>query len=162
MKKQKADMIGGIAAVAVGAFFFIQTLQNKQMSFFSTTSDGVPGGGFFPYILCVLIMIMGLGLIVRGALKGNKVFFMIDPEMRENMKLMASTLVAILAFLALWKWLAPILGNSAFYSCVAVLELVLNKFMFKRTWLFSILYAVIFTLFIYLVFGMFFAIQFNA
>lgn len=161
MKKFSADAIAGLLTMVFGAFFFIMTAINPQLSFGSQTSDGVPGGGFFPYILSVLIIIMGGALVMRGMKNSDKKYVDMTPEMKKNLKVMLLTVVGLVVFLAAWKITAPYFGNTAFMVCVFLLELYMNK-LFERTWKFALIYAVVFTLFIYLVFNMGFSILFNA
>lgn len=161
MKKLKADAIAGLLCMAFGIFFFIMTAINPQLSFIATTSDGVPGGGFFPYILSVLIIIMGAALVVRGVRQGDKQYVQWTLENKKNLKVMLLTVAGLIVFLAAWKITAPYFGNTAFMVCVFLFEIYLNK-LFERTWKFALIYAVVFTAFIYLVFNMGFSILFNA
>ena len=160
MKKLKADSIAGLFCMAFGLFFLINTITNPQMSFIATTSDGVPGGGFFPYILSVLIIILGGALVVRGTkTEGPKIEM--NEEKRKNLRVMLLTVAGLIVFLAVWNFTADYFGNTAFLACVFLFEIYLNK-LFERTWKFALIYAVIFTAFIYLVFNMGFSIQFTA
>ena len=84
MKKIKADMVAGALFMVFGLFFLIQTASNPQMSFIATTSDGVPGGGFFPYILSILIIIMGGALVVRGARTEGKKYVELTEENKKQ------------------------------------------------------------------------------
>ena len=161
MKKLSADAVAGLLCMAFGAFFFIMTAINPQLGFGSNTSDGVPGGGFFPYILSVLIVIMGGALVVLGVKNSDVKYVDMTPEMRKNLKIMLLTVAGLVVFLAAWKITAPYFGNTAFMTCVFLFEIYLNK-LFERSWKFALIYAVIFTAFIYLVFSMGFSILFNA
>lgn len=159
MKKFNADALTGIIVAAVGAFFFIMTLINPQMTFVSTTSDGVPGGGFFPFILSAALFILGIALTGRS-LKGETVKYVdMTEENKKNLKTMLFTVGGFIVFLIAWKITSPIFGNIAFMICVFLFEIYLNK-LFERTWKFTLIYAVIFTAFIYLVFNVGFSIQF--
>lgn len=161
MKKFNADAVAGLIVAAVGAFFFVMTLTNPQMSFVSKTSDGVPGGGFFPYILSVLLVVLGLALTGRS-LKNEPVKYVeMTEENRKNLKTMLLTIAGFIVFLAAWKITAPYFGNPAFMVCVFLFEIFLNK-LFERTWKFTLIYASVFTVFIYLVFNVAFSILFNA
>ncbi len=161
MKKLKADTIAGIICMAFGVFFLIMTIRNPQMSFIATTSDGVPGGGFFPYILSVLIIIMGGALAVRGIKTEGKVYVEMTEENRKNLKVLIFMVLGLIVFLAAWKMTAPMFGNAAFMCCVFLFELYLNR-LFERSWKFTVIYAAIFTVFIYVVFNVGFKILFNA
>ncbi|MDD2958881.1 MAG: tripartite tricarboxylate transporter TctB family protein [Lachnospiraceae bacterium] len=161
MKKLKADTIAGLICMAFGVFFLIMTALNPQMAFVATTSDGVPGGGFFPYILSVAIILMGGGLTVRGIKTEAEQYVDMTPENKKNMKVLLLMVAGLVVFLIAWKLTAPHFGNNAFMACVFLFEIYLNK-LFERSWKFALIYAVIFTAFIYLVFNMGFSILFNA
>ena len=161
MKKISADTIAGLLCMAFGAFFLIMTAINPQLSFGTQTSDGVPGGGFFPYILSVLIIIMGGALTMRGMKNSDKKYVDMTPEMKKNLKMMLLMVAGLVVFLAAWKITAPYFENTAFVVCVFLFEIYLNK-LFERSWKFALIYAVVFTAFIYLVFSMGFSILFNA
>lgn len=161
MKKLKADTIAGLICVAFGIFFLIMTATNPQLSFIATTSDGVPGGGFFPYILSVLIIIMGGALTVRGIRSEGVKYVDLTPENKKNLKVLLLMVAGLIVFLAAWKITAPMFGNPAFMVCVFLFEIYLNK-LFERSWKFTLIYSAVFTAFIYLVFNMGFSILFNA
>lgn len=161
MKKFNADALAGIIVAAVGAFFFIMTLTNPQMSFVSTTSDGVPGGGFFPYILSAILFILGVALTGRSLMNEPVKYVEMNEENRKNLKVMLLTIAGFVVFLIAWKVTAPYFGNPAFIVCVFLLELFLNR-LFERTWKYTVIYSTVFTLFIYLVFNVGFSILFNA
>ena len=161
MKKIKADMVAGALFMIFGLFFLIQTASNPQMSFIATTSDGVPGGGFFPYILSILIIIMGDALVVRGARNEGKKYVELTEENKKNLRILLMTVAGLIVFLAVWKMTAGTFGNTAFLICVCLFEIYLNK-IFERTWKFTLIYSAGFTLFVYLVFSLGFKIIFNA
>lgn len=161
MKKLKADTIAGIICMAFGVFFLIMTKSNPQMSFIATTSDGVPGGGFFPYILSILIIIMGGALAVRGMKTEGKVYVEMTEENRKNLKTLIFMVLGLIVFLAAWKFTAPMFGNTAFMCCVFLFELYMNR-LFERSWKFTFIYSAVFTAFIYVVFNVGFKILFNA
>ena len=161
MKKFNADALAGIIVAAVGAFFFIMTLTNPQMSFVSTTSDGVPGGGFFPYILSAILFILGVALTGRSLMNEPVKYVEMTEENKKNLKVMLLTIAGFVVFLIVWKLTAPYLGNPAVIACVFLLELFLNR-LFERTWKYTVIYSTVFTLFIFLVFNVGFSILFNA
>lgn len=161
MKKLKSDAIAGLVCMAFGLFFLIMTATNPQLSFISTTSDGVPGGGFFPYILSIIIVILGGALVVRGMRQEQKQYVEWTPENKKNLKIMFITVAGLIVFLAVWKITAAYFENTAFLACVFLFEIFLNR-LFERTWKFTLIYAVVFTLFIYLVFNLGFSIMFTA
>jgi len=144
-----------------GAAFLIMTAQNPKLGFIATTSDGVPGGGFFPYLLSILIIFMSIVLIVRSIIRTPEKYIEITPETKINTITLFSTIIGLVVFLVIWSITADLFGNIAFLICVFIFEVFLNK-LFKRSWKFTIIYSAVFTAFIYAVFNLGFKIMFNA
>lgn len=154
-KKFKGDTVPGIITILFGVFFFIMTIIAPNVSFGSTTSDGVPGAGFFPYLLSGIIIIFGTMLTVRGLKKNGELQFLkLDEEIKKNLRVLLLTLIGLIVFLTFWHI------TNLFYVGVLLFCVYLNK-VFGRDWKFTIIYTVVFTLFIYLVFAKAFSIQFK-
>lgn len=152
--KLKGDVIPGLLVVLTGVFFLITTMVTPNLAFGSTTSDGVPGAGFFPYIFSVVLIILGAALFMRGLRQNGAVQYMkLDDELRQNLKLLLKTTVGLIAFLAFWQL------TTLFFVGVLLFCLYLN-IIFQRTRKFTAIYAIGFTLFVYLVFSVAFSIQF--
>lgn len=160
-KKFGADTMAGIITVIVGLFFLIMTAIDPKMTF-GIGSDFAPGPGFYPYILSSLIVIFGIALIVRGIkIAGIKEYFEMNTERKSNISMMVKLIIGLVVFLAVWKMLAPNFGDIVFYIGVFLFEIFMNK-IFERSWKFTILYALIFTAFVFVVFNLGFKISFNA
>lgn len=153
---KKGDTIPGIISVLFGAMFVLATTINPQLTFEGKTSDGVPGGGFFPYLLGGLIIIFGIALVVRGIKQNGTVqFVVLDEEGKKNVRTLIFSIIGLIVFLVVWKF------TGWFIPLVFVLSLYFNK-LFERTIKFNLIYSVVVTIFIYLVFVMGFSIQFVA
>lgn len=154
-KYLKGDSFPGIITVLFGVFFLVKTLTTETMTFVAATSDGVPGAGFFPCILSGALILTGILLTVRGIRQnGEKRYVRMDEEMKGNMKVLLLTVAGLTAFLVFWYF------TGLFIIGALLLAVYLNK-LYERQWRFTLIYAVVFTAFIYLVFVMAFSIGFT-
>lgn len=152
----KGDTIPGLLVCAFGLAFLIATLLTPNLTIQSTTSDGVPGAGFFPYLLGSAVTLLGAALFVRGLRqKGTVQYIKLDPEIQKNLKILLLTVVGLVVFLAFWQL------THLFTVGVLLFCLYLNR-LFERPWKFNAIYSVVFTVFIYAVFTLGFSIQFGA
>lgn len=151
----KGDTIPGILTTLFGFIFFYAALMAPNLHFRSTTSDNVPGAGFFPYIIGGLVMALGIVLTIRGLCqKGRIQYFVLNEERKGNLKVLGLTILGLLAFMVFWQ------TTRQFIIAVFALCLYLN-WVFKRTWKFNLIYSGVFTAFIYLLFTVAFSIQFG-
>lgn len=151
----KGDTIPGLIAAIFGFSVAIYTLVEDTMRWNAQSSDGVPGAGFFPVLLGLVVGILGVALTVRGLCqKGSVQYFKLDPEIKKNMKTLALTVVGTVVFFILWQ------TTKQFIICVPFLCFFLN-FVFGRSLKYNLIYTVIFTAFLYLSFVVGFSVQFN-
>ena len=144
----KKDVLSGAAAVCIGAAFMFPSL---RLGVGSLTSDGVPGPGFFPFFVSLLVVGLGVALILKGCiLKDADAYatFVFD----DNSKNVFVTIAAFAAYLALWR-------VSDFFLASALLVVFLN-FHYGRSLKFNIVYTVVFISMVYLVFYRFLRIYF--
>lgn len=154
-KKLKGDTVPGMITIFIGIFFLVKTLTTDTLSFVATTSDGVPGAGFFPCILSGALICSGIILMIRGLRQnGEKQYVALDAEMRGNIKILLLTVAGLAVFLAFWYL------TDLFIVGVLLFAVFLNK-LYERKWKYTIMYAVVFTVFIYLVFMVAFSIGFT-
>ena len=154
-KKLKGDTVPGMITILIGIFFLVKTLATDNLSFVATTSDGVPGAGFFPCLLSGALIFSGIILMIRGLRQnGEKQYVALDAEMRGNIKILLLTVAGLAVFLAFWYL------TDLFIVGVLLFAVFLNK-LYERKWKYTIIYAVIFTVFIYLVFMAAFSIGFT-
>ena len=150
----KGDTVPGILVILMGVFFLIMTMITPNLSFGSTTSDGVPGAGFFPYIFSVLLTIMGVALLIRGLRQNGTVQYLhLDAERKRNLKSLLLAVAGLIVFLIFWQI------TDLFFVGVFLFSIYLNL-VFQRTKKFTLIYAVVFSAFIYVVFSLAFSIQF--
>ncbi|MDO4786262.1 MAG: tripartite tricarboxylate transporter TctB family protein [Fretibacterium sp.] len=146
------DVISGLFATLFGAALFVATWLEPKLTFIAKTSDGVPGAGFFPYLMSGTVALLGTALTVKGLGRRDTAA---APIPRENLRLLFGTLAGLIGFLVLW----PLTGH--FYPLALLLCLFLNRLL-KRSWLFAVVYSLGLCLLAYLVFTLGFSVQFNA
>lgn len=148
--------IPGLLCCLFGLVFVVATAVNPLLLAESTTSDKVPGAGFFPYLMGSICILLGLVLAVRGMMRGNagqadetKV------EGWDNRRKLLLCIAAIVVFLLLW------VATDQFFIGSILLCLYLNH-LFERSWKFNLIYTALFCTFVYVVFTYGFSIQFVA
>lgn len=145
-----ADVVFGIISLVISIWFFIMSQGFKS----GTVSDGVPGAGFFPSILCIIMGIVSIVLIIQGFKKKTHYFTVVKhiKDISENTKNLFLTSAALLIFMLLWQY-------TFFILALAVLIFFLNL-LFHQKILINILYTGILVSVIYLVFGRIFHVMF--
>ena len=98
---------------------------------------------------------MSIALTIRGLRQAGAVdYFKMTDEIRGNVKVAALVLLGLICFLVLWKL------TNLFVPLVFVFAVYLNV-LFKRSWKFTIIFSVIITAFIYLLFVRGFSVTFK-
>jgi len=148
--------VPGLLCCLFGLIFVVATAINPLLLFGSTTSDKVPGAGFFPYLMGSVCILLGLVLAVRGMVQNDAGQ---SDETKaaggSNRRKLVLCILAIATFFAIWTFTDQFLIGS-FLLCV-----YLNR-LFERSWKFNLIYSVLFCAFVYLVFTLGFSIQFVA
>lgn len=142
-----SEVISGIIGILVSMFFYVFSL-----GFPKGTSDGVPGPGYFPQILAVCLFLLSIGLIVLGT-KSKTQYFKLDDRLKRNIKPLLLTIVAMISFVIMWKYLP--FAVSAFVYLTALCLI------YKMTWKFSIFFSAISTAVIYVTFEKIFRVTLN-
>ncbi len=147
--KFKGDPLMGFIFVIFGLIFLV-----PGIGYGLSSPGGLPGpgAGFFPTITSALTVFFGLWIIYDGLKKGSVDYFGQDPEQRSNFKIIAVVCAAFIAFLLIWVYINFFLG-------IAMLSLFYN-FIFKRTWKFNLIFTVVLTGMLYVVFERLLYIQF--
>ena len=152
----KGDTIPGVITMLFGLIFVTATAANPKLTAVSQTSDGVPGAGFFPYLLGFGVIILGALLVMRGLRqKGQVQYINLEEETKQNLKVLFLSMLGIVLFLVFWKL------TGQFIIGMLIVCFYLN-WLFQRSWKFNVIYTVAFTAFIYLTFFVGFSIQFVA
>lgn len=158
-KWYRGDTIPGLVIALFGYITVLYTIIEPTFTWKAQTSDGVPGGGFFPILLGGLLGFLGTILFIKGLLeKGAVSYFKTDPEAKANIEKIWKTILSIVVFFIVWRttkrWF------PSFIPCVALLCLTLNK-LFGRSLKYNLIYTTVLTVFLYLSFVVGFSVQFN-
>ena len=151
---RKENTISGALVSALGIIFMAAVLMNSRMTIVSVTSDGVPGAGFFPFVMSVILIALGIVLSIKGILNKEVQNNSRSSETRQNLKKLLLVVLGLIIFLVLWQL------THLFFLWVLLLNIYLNK-IFERKLKFIIIYSVSLTAVVYLVFTVAFSIQFT-
>lgn len=151
---KKGDTIPGIFSLIIGGFTLIYIHQNPKMVVLGGTDGVGVGPGFFPFICAVALIICGVLLTIRGIRQHGEVdYFMLTEEKKNNLKIGALLTGFILIFLIAWKI------SEMFFLILPVYVFAVNK-LFRRSMIFSLLFTIGMTLFVYGLFAKGFTIRF--
>ena len=151
MERLKGDTVPGLICIEVGLAFLLPSI---NLGIIATTKDGVPGAGFFPAILSSGVILGGIGLFFNGFMaKGSFEYFHLDEEQKKNIRPFFITIISMLVFMLLWKFVD-------FFVAMALFCLFLNR-IYKRSWKFNILFTVGLVVGIYIAFTVLLKIQFD-
>ena len=147
----KKNMISSIIFIILGGLFMKPSL---DLGLSSTTSDGVPGAGFFPFFMGLGIVILGVILFITAFIQLKK---LTEPQEktvanRENVRNAIVMMFIILVYILLWKLVG-------YYIATFIAAFSINWY-FKRSWIFTIGFSAVFVLLIYAIFTAGLKIQF--
>ena len=152
---KKGDTIPGIFSILMGVLTLGYIYTHEKMVITSAGTYGGIGPGFFPFVCAVALIICGVILVLRGIKQNGTVdYFQLTPERKQNLKQVG--LLAGLIFLMLLAWTV----SKMFFLCLPIYVFAVNKLL-KRSWLFTILFTVGMSLFIYGLFRVGFSIRFK-
>ena len=152
---KKGDTIPGMVSVAIGVLTLIYIWANPKMVVMSADTYGGIGPGFFPFVCAVALILFGGVMVLNGIKQNGTVdYFQMDAERKENLKQVG--MLALLCALMLLAWKV----SKMFFLCLPVYVFAMNKLL-KRSWLFTILFTVGMTVFIYGLFRVGFSIRFR-
>ena len=101
------------------------------------------------------MILFGAALSIRGLRQHGLVdYFKMDEEIRGNAKIALLVLSGLIVFMILWKL------TNLFIPLVFVFAVYLNL-LFKRSWIFTIIFSVVLTAFIYYLFVRGFSVTFK-
>ncbi len=157
MKKMKGDTMPGVISILTGLILFSLTLAEENMDVLVAKKRGsIPGPGFFPVFCAVFLVFFGALLILRGIRQNGAVdYFRMTDEMRRNVKTMALVVIGLVTFLVIWKL------TSQFIPLIFAFSVNLNLLLFRRSLRFTLIFSVVITAFIYLLFVRGFSVTFK-
>ncbi len=148
----KTDYYISGAFIAVGVAFLAGSL---QLGLSAPTSDGIPGSGFFPFILAGLVILLGVAIIAKGVLdkKEKRPAFLLDPDQKGNGFTWLVTILGIFVMLVLWLALSKVesVRQYAFEISVLGFALAMNRF-YKRSWGFTLVFSLAIVALIHILF----------
>ena len=153
-KKKSGDIIPAIVTILIGILTVVYVHSQKKMTLLDSSLAGVLGPGFYPFACGILLIVLGILLLIRGIReRGLKDYFQLTPEKKQNLKTMLLLALCVVLFLAAWKI------TRQFFICLFVYAIIVNLLL-KRSWLFTILFAVIMMAFVYFLFSKGFSVIF--
>ena len=171
MKKLKGDTIPGIVATVFGILVLIAVLADPtNMEFATVAKKGfIPGPGFFPLVCGILITVLGLALTVRGIRQNGTVeYFKLTPEVKGNIAVALKVFAGLIVFLILWNVTSSMvpsfmikLGLSSWFVPLVFVYAIYLGVIFKRSWKFTVIFAIIMTALIYGMFVKGFSVTFR-
>jgi len=152
---RKGDTIPGICTVSIGAFALIYILNQPKMVIYGASVNGVLGPGFLPAVSSAMLVILGVFLILRGIRQnGTKDYFQMTPERKENFKTVSLVILFCALLLLAWKI------TKQFLICLFIYSLAIN-IVLKRGKRYTVIFAVIVTAFVFVLFYLGFSIRFR-
>ncbi len=152
--KLRGDAIPGLITAAVGGLTLWYVLTQPSMVIIGESSYGSIGPGFLPFVCAVALIVMGGILFIRGLVRENVDFFDMTEEKKANFKKLAIIVGLFILMIVAWRL------TNQFIICLFVYCILVNLVL-KRSLLFTAIFSVVLTGFIYLLFCVGFKIMFN-
>jgi putative tricarboxylic transport membrane protein len=127
--------------IVVALFFLIPALD-----FPGTTKEGTPGPGYYPTIVCSIILILSI-LLAISYIRNKEKYFQTNETERTNLPVLLITSGAIMLYSVLFIYLP--------FIPLTIVFVVFLNWLYKRPWLFNIIFSILFPIIIYYVFGKF-------
>jgi hypothetical protein len=137
----KAGMIFVGCCAAVALVFMI-----PAFNFPGGSSDGVPGPGYFPIILCVVIFLLS-AILAASYLRHKEKYFQKNETERNNLPVLLVTGGAVVLYTVMFMFLP--------FIPLTIVFIVFLNWLYKRTWRFNIIFSLVFTGVMYLIFSKF-------
>lgn len=137
----KSGLIFVVFCIVLSLCFLIPAL-----SFPGGSADGAPGPGYFPIIvstICIILSVI-LGLVY---VKDKKKYFQTTEIQKQNLKMMLIIASVIILYSILFMFVP--------FIPLTIVFLIFLNWMFKKKWLWNIIFSIVFTLVLYFVFSKF-------
>lgn len=135
----KEDTIAGILFILLAVAFL-----SISWSFPSGTQDGVPGPGYFPIILSILLIVLSVTMIIVGIIKKTH-FNFFDRVFKANMATFLLVNAVIIAYLALWNSVHFMLNTSVLLFALGMI--------FRRKPVGNLVFSIVATTVLYMLFS---------
>lgn len=149
---RRSNLVSAGLFVAVAIVFAAGSV---RLGISSSTSDGVPGAGFFPFLMAMAVIVLGSAQIVLAlrSPEGGKPAFALEPERRGNLLRLFATLAALPALFAIWK--------LAFFEIAALAFCLFLNRVYGRGWPFTLIFSFLMVGLVHLLFVRMLYIQFT-
>lgn len=167
---RKSILFSALGFCLVAVVFLIGAL---QLGITSKTSDGVPGAGFFPFIVSILVLVLG-GLLIAKTLRGPDAPspFAMSAEQQGNKRTLRVAVYGLAIIMLLWLFppLNPLdrlqlsetfLFRDYAFGFASIVYCVYMNRALGRSWRFSLFFAISFFLLVHFIFTEFLYIQFD-
>jgi putative tricarboxylic transport membrane protein len=141
MRMSIAGLVFTGVCIVIALVFMI-----PAFSFPGGTVDGAPGPGYFPIIVCTIIIILGVILGVSYTRKKEK-YFQTNETERSNLPVLLVTGGAVVIYTVAFMFIP--------FIPLTVVFLVFINWLYKRKWVFNIIFSMVFTLILFFVFSKF-------
>jgi sterol desaturase/sphingolipid hydroxylase (fatty acid hydroxylase superfamily) len=147
----KGDIVSGIITIVFGLFFFIGSI---DVGITAKTSDQASGAGLFPFVVSLFLILFGFILLIKGFRSTSKESYLtMDEDTKENLKPFILTIVAVIIFLVIIKFLP-------FMVALFILLVFLN-WIYKRNLKFNLIFSSLVIIFVYTIFVVLLNVQFQ-
>ena len=142
-----ADVIFGVVCIAFSIFWIIMSFNLPR------GMNGVPGPGYFPILLSIILIILSSILIYSGV-KSKRIYFNFKEKNKEELITTITTPILIILFLIIWSHHVP-------YLLACFLFLLSLGFLYKINLKTNIISSLVLTVFTYFLFNTIFHTMLN-
>lgn len=136
-----AGLVFAVVSIALALVFMIPAFR-----FPGGTVDGAPGPGYFPIIVCTVIIILGLILGI-GYIRKKERYFQTNETERSNLPALLVTGAAVVIYTIAFMFIP--------FIPLTIVFLIFMNWLYKRKWIFNIIFSVAFTIILFFVFSKF-------
>ena len=150
MKKEKSfingDVVFGIVILAVCVWFYVNGNALRGVGF-----AGAIDAGFFPRAIAIVVALFAVALIV-GAIRKPKAYFSENVD-KKNLTQFLETIAATALYVGLWK--------VVHFIPLTLIYMLAMSWILKLKWKFALIYSVVMSVGLYLLFARVFRIILN-
>ena len=137
----KAGLLLSGACVAIALVFLVPAL-----GFPGGSGDGSPGPGYFPIIVCTIIIILSIVLAVMY-IRHKEKYFQTNETERTNLPVLLITGGAVVLYTIMFMFLP--------FIPLTIIFMVFLNWLYKRSWVFNGIFSVLFAVISYIIFSKF-------
>ena len=137
----KAGLIFSGGCVVTALIFLVPALK-----FPAGSGDGSPGPGYFPVVVCTGILILSV-ILAFTYLRHKEKYFQTNETERSNLPALLITGGAVVLYTILFMFLP--------FIPLTIIFMVFLNWVYKRPWVFNLIFSVVFTVATYYIFSRF-------